>query len=62
MSKRIKVVIKGGKSVVTAEGYTGTSCTEATKAVTDALGTVEEDTKLDEFYQEDNDLNVDVDS
>lgn len=59
--KRIKVEIKGGKSKVTAEGYTGTSCMDATKAIEEALGTVEEDTKLDAYYEEgeDNELNVD---
>ena len=63
MGKRIKVEIKGGKPKITAEGFTGTSCMDATRAFEEALGSVEEDVKTDDYYieGEDNELNVDSD-
>ena len=57
MAKTIRMLIplegisKGKRQVsVDAEGFTGESCRDATKAFTDALGTQTDETVKDDMY------------
>jgi hypothetical protein len=50
--KTIEITIdESGKTTVEAQGFTGSSCTDATKAIEQALGAVSHDTKKPEYYQ-----------
>ena len=50
--KTIEITIdESGKTTVEANGFTGSSCTDATKAIERALGAVSHDTKKPEYYQ-----------
>jgi len=57
--KKIIVKIKKGKVKIEAEGYTGTSCQDATKQIEEALGVVDDRDLKDEYYQEDENEQVD---
>jgi hypothetical protein len=51
--KTIEITIdESGKTTVEAQGFTGSSCTDATKAIEQALGAVSHDTKKPEYYQQ----------
>lgn len=50
--KKLVVTIgKDGKTTVEAVGYVGTSCKDATKALTEAIGQVKAYTDKPEMYQ-----------
>ena len=50
--KTIEITIdESGKTTVEANGFTGSSCTNATQAIERALGAVSHDTKKPEYYQ-----------
>jgi hypothetical protein len=50
--KTIEITIdESGKTTVEAQGFTGSSCTDATKAIEQALGATTHDTKKPEYYQ-----------
>jgi len=50
--KTIDITIdESGKTIVEANGFTGSSCTDATQAIERALGAVSHDTKKPEYYQ-----------
>ena len=50
--KTIEITIdESGKTIVEANGFTGSSCTDATQAIERALGAVSHDTKKPEYYQ-----------
>ena len=50
--KTIRVKIKDGKTSIHAEGYSGSTCMDATKAFEDALGQVVEDEATQEMHEE----------
>lgn len=50
--KKIIVRIHKGQTTVTAEGYQGASCKDATSAFEKALGNVIEDTETPEMHEE----------
>lgn len=50
--KQIIVKIHKGKSTVTAEGFTGAACKDATKQIEEALGAVTEDVDTHEIEAE----------
>jgi hypothetical protein len=51
--KTIEITIdESGKTTVEAQGFTGSSCTDATKAIEQALGATTHDTKKPEYYQQ----------
>lgn len=51
--KQIEVLISPeGEVTITAKGFKGKGCKDATKAIEAALGVVSKDTKSPEYYQE----------
>lgn len=51
--KTIEITIdESGKTIVETHGFTGSSCSDATKAIEQALGAVSHDTKKPEYYQQ----------
>lgn len=51
--KKITVKIKNGKSTVHTEGFVGSECKDATRALEEALGKVESDENTEEMYADD---------
>jgi hypothetical protein len=50
--KQIKVRIHKGETTVSAEGFPGNTCKDATKLIEEALGQVTADEETHEVYQE----------
>lgn len=53
--KQIEVIVSPkGQLQITAQGYAGTSCAEATKFLEEALGTVTRDELTEDYYRNEN--------
>jgi len=56
----IKIVIKDGKANIEVEGLEGVSCTELTSILQKELGCIEETNYKSEYYNETEELEIQV--
>jgi hypothetical protein len=56
MAKMLTITVSkdGDKVEVEADGFKGTACTDITKTLLKAIGSISKDTKKPEFYQQSN--------